>query len=184
LKRRDEAEEVLAKLIEQRGPSSETLGILGRVFKDRWEDAKRSGDEILARGYLEKAVEVYLGGFEADWRDAYPGVNAVTLMEIKDPPDERRLAILPVVRYAVERNIAKGKPDYWDYATLIELAVLAGERDQAMRVLAKAYACIREKWEPDTTARNLRMIREAREQRGTASAWAMEIEEALLKRSR
>src|SRR5450432_2295187 len=132
LKRRDEAEDVLTRLIEQRGPSSETLGILGRVFKDRWEDARNSGDEILAQGYLEKAIEVYLAGFEADWRDAFPGINAVTLMEIKDPPDERRLAILPVVRYSVERKIAKGKPDYWDYATLLELAVMAGDRDGAM----------------------------------------------------
>lgn len=183
-KRRDEAEEVLTKLIEQRGPSSETLGILGRVYKDRWEDARKSDDELAAQGYLEKAIDAYLSGFEADWRDAYPGINAVTLMEIKDPPDDRRLAILPVVRYAVERKIAKGKPDYWDYATQIELAVLGGDRDAAMKALAKAAACIREKWEPETTARNLRMIREAQEHRGTGPTWVKDVEEALLKRSR
>src|SRR3954453_290658 len=31
------AEEVLLDILATRGPSSETLGILGRVYKDRWE---------------------------------------------------------------------------------------------------------------------------------------------------
>jgi tetratricopeptide (TPR) repeat protein len=183
LKRRDQAEAVLKKLIDERGPSSETLGILGRVYKDRWEDAKKAGDEVLAKGYLNEAITAYLAGFEADWRDAYPGINAVTLMEIKDPPDERRLAILSVVRYSVERKVAKGKPDYWDYATLLELAVLAKDEAAANDVLTKACACIREKWEPETTARNLRLIREAREKHGAAPQWAIEIEQDLLIRS-
>jgi hypothetical protein len=87
LNRRLEAELVLSKLIEEHGPSSETLGILGRVYRDGWEDAQKAGNEFLAHGYLAKAIEAYLAGFEADWRDAYPGVNAVTLMEIHDPPD-------------------------------------------------------------------------------------------------
>jgi len=183
LKRRDEAESVLTKLIEERGPSSETLGILGRVYKDHWEDAKILGDELLAQGYLDKAIDAYLAGFETDWRDAYPGLNAITLMEIRDPPDERRLPILPVVRYSVERKISNGKPDYWDYATLLELAVLAIDQNQAMKALPKACTCIREKWEPETTARNLRLIRESRERRGTAPVWATEIEQILRQRS-
>ena len=33
----EEAEKVLLDLIKKRGPSSETYGILGRVYKDRWE---------------------------------------------------------------------------------------------------------------------------------------------------
>ena len=183
LKRRDEAEAVLTKLIEERGASSETLGILGRVYKDRWEEAVKAGDEILAQGYLERAIETYLGGFETDWRDAYPGVNAVTLMELHDPPDERRTEILPVVRYDVERKIAKGKADYWDYATLLELAVLGMDQGEAAKVLPKALALVRESWEPETTVRNLRLIREARERRGTAPDWAKRVEEALVRRT-
>lgn len=183
LGRRDEAENVLTKLIEERGPSSETLGLLGRVYKDRWEDAKKAGDNLLAAGYLDKAIEAYRTGFEADWRDAYPGVNAATLMAIKNPPDDRRLEVIPVVRYAVERKIARGKPDYWDYATLVELAVLASDQAQAAKVLPQAVALIREKWEPETTARNLRLILAAREQQETVPAWIKEIEEDLVKRA-
>lgn len=179
LKRREEAEAVLRKLINERGASSETCGILGRVYKDRWEDAKKEGKGIAARGYLDKAIQAYLQGFEADWRDAYPGVNAVTLMELKDPPDERRLKILPVVRYAVERKIAKGQPDYWDYATLVELGVLLQDQAETEKALGDALAVVRESWEPETTLRNLRLIREAREARGVEVGWQRDVEAAL-----
>lgn len=179
LKRRDEAEAVLLKLIDERGPSSETCGLLGRVYKDQWEDAVKAGRQILADGYLQKAIDMYLRGFEADWRDAFPGVNTVTLMELQDPPDPRRLQLLPVVRYGVQRKIAKGKPDYWDYATLVELAVLQDDRAAALQALSLALSSIREKWEPETTVRNLRLIREKRDSRGTASSWAKEIEDEL-----
>jgi hypothetical protein len=182
--RGDEAERVLLGLIELRGPSSETYGILGRVYKDRWEAAVKAGDPFLARGLLEKAVDAYLKGFEADWRDAYPGINAVTLMELRDPPDPRRLKLLPVVKYAVERKMAGGKPDYWDHATRVELAILDKDEATANTAAADALAAVREVWEPETTARNLRLIREARERRGEVIAWADEIEQALERRAR
>jgi len=180
--RGEEAERVLHDLIETRGPSSETYGILGRVYKDRWEKAAKGGEQVLARALLDKAITTYLKGFEADWRDAYPGVNAVTLMELKDPPDPRRPRIIPVVRYAVERRIATGKPDYWDYATWLELAVLARDEPEALSALGNALAFVREVWEPETTARNLRLVREARQRRGEQPAWASEIEGELDRR--
>ncbi|MDP1633238.1 MAG: TRAFs-binding domain-containing protein, partial [Gallionellaceae bacterium] len=83
--RGEEAEAILLTLIAERGASSETCAILGRVYKDRWEAGLKRGEAALARGLLEKAINAYLRGFEADWRDAYPGVNAVTLMELKEP---------------------------------------------------------------------------------------------------
>ena len=41
--RADDAERVLTDLLEKRGPSSETCGILGRVYKDQWEGATKAG---------------------------------------------------------------------------------------------------------------------------------------------
>ena len=175
----EDAERALLELIDQRGPSSETYGILGRVYKDRWETAQEAGQTILAQGLIQKAIEAYLRGFETDWRDAYPGINAATLMELKDPPDDRRHKILPVVTYAVERKIAAGKPDYWDHATLLELAVLGSDEAAAGEALANAAAVVREEWEPETTARNLRLIREARERRKQDLLWMVHIENAL-----
>jgi tetratricopeptide (TPR) repeat protein len=180
--RGEEAERVLLELIEARGPSSETYGLLGRVYKDRWDTALIKGENILARGLLDKAIEAYLKGFETDWRDAYPGINAATLMTLRSPPDRRLEQLLPVVRYAVERKIASGKPDYWDYATMLELATLAKDENGAMEALAKAIAVIREPWEPETTARNLQLIRTAHEARNEAPRWAIEIENELKRR--
>jgi tetratricopeptide (TPR) repeat protein len=180
LGRSDEAERVLNELLENRGPSSETYGILGRVYKDKWEEALKRGERIAARGLLDKAIGAYLKGFETDWRDAYPGVNAVTLMELKEPPDPRREKLVPVVSYAVERRVAAGKPDYWDYATQLELAVLDRDEQAALDALGNALASVREKWEPETTLRNLRLIREARERRReTIPDWVNETEEEL-----
>lgn len=181
--RSDEAERVLLDIIAKRGPSSETYGILGRVYKDRWETAAKAGKIQLAKGLLRKAINVYLNGFEADWRDAYPGINAVTLMELAEPPDPKRGKLLPVVAYAVERRIASGQPDYWDYATCLELAVLAKDEDAATDALADALAAVREPWELETTARNLRLINEARAKRNETVEWAKEIEVALIQKT-
>ena len=58
--RGDDAEKALLDVIARRGPSSETYGLLGRVYKDRWEAALKSGDTLLARGTLDKAIDAYV----------------------------------------------------------------------------------------------------------------------------
>jgi MAP3K TRAFs-binding domain len=179
----DRAERVLLALLERRGPSPETYGILGRVYKDRWEAARRNSDAFTVRGLLDKAINAYRRGFEADWRDAYPGVNAVTLMTVRNPPIPEREELFPVVHYAVERKIARGKPDYWDYVTRLELAVLREKGEDATNAVADALACVREWWEAETTANNLRLIREARAERGKGVSWADAIEQALRRKA-
>lgn len=173
------AQELLEQLIALRGPSSETYGLLGRVFKDQWEGAVRDGRHDASLGFLLKAIDAYRSGFEADWRDAYPGVNALTLMELKESPDEAATDLLPVVIYSVQRKIASAGPDYWDHATLLELEVLSKEPAKAQLQLADAVAEISEYWQPETTARNLRLIRESRERRGEDASWISELESVL-----
>src|SRR5262249_51533018 len=95
----EEAERTLLEVIKTFGASSETNGLLGRVYKNRWEAAKEAGRALEARGFLRRAIETYLAGFQADWRDPYPGINALTLMEIAKQLDEQK-NLLPAVRYA------------------------------------------------------------------------------------
>ena len=182
-RRGDDAERVLLGLIETRGPSSETNALLGRVYKDRWEAAAEANDTFLAAGLLDQAIDAYAKGFAADWRDAFPGVNAVTLMTVRNPPDPRAAELLPVVRYAVERRIAAGKPDYWDFATQVELGVIAKDEAYAMAAARKALPAIRESWEPKTTVNNLAIIRIARAARNEGLAWATQIENELARRA-
>jgi hypothetical protein len=176
--RGEEAEQVLLELLAQRGASSETYGLLGRVYKDRWT-AEREVSPVRARGLLKQAIDAYRSGFEADWRDAYPGINAVTLMEILSPGGEEQQRLLPVVQYAVERRIAGGRPDYWDLATKLELAVLARDEAAATDAAGDALALVREPWEPRTTANNLRLIRESRAAHSETLEWADALEHEL-----
>jgi hypothetical protein len=87
--------------------------------------------------------------------------------------------LIPVVSYAVKRRVEGGKPDYWDFATQLELAILAGNEERAAVALADALSVTRESWERETTARNLRLIREAREKRGEDLPWMKAVEEEL-----
>ncbi|NJR40519.1 MAG: DUF4071 domain-containing protein, partial [Leptolyngbyaceae cyanobacterium CSU_1_4] len=87
--------------------------------------------------------------------------NAVTLLEIKG--DQRSQAkrdeLVPVVLFAVRQRLKGKEPDYWDHATMLELAVLGRDREGADEHLENALAAVREIWEPETTARNLKLIR-------------------------
>jgi len=176
--RSEDAERVLHGVIDDHGPSSETLGLLGRVYKDRWE-AERDGSVLRAEGHLDQAIDAYRRGFETDWRDAYPGVNAVTLMEIRDPGGAPQQELLPVVKYANRRRIDGRGADYWDHATRLELGIIARDRDEAMTAARAALATVREPWEPESTAYNLSLIRESRAARGEVIDWAEELEREL-----
>jgi hypothetical protein len=176
-----DAEQILKGVIAEFGPSSETNGLLGRIYKDRYEHA-RDQSRLEARAFLKRAIDTYLEGFEADWRDAYPGINAVTLMNTMDPPDPRQAAVLPVVRYAASQK-AKRNPDYWDYATLLELAVIAGDAADAETQLIEALALAQKSWEVESTERNLRLMRKMRTARGQQATWIQPLEEELAKKA-
>ncbi len=181
--KRDDAEKVLTDLIGRRGANSEVYGILGRVFKDQWEEAYLQGRKLEASGYLKKAIETYLKGFNTDWRDAYPGVNAVTLMTLASPEDIRWKEVFPVVRYAVEQKMKASSPDYWDYATMVELSVIEKDWAKCGEALGQALASVREIWEPQTTAKNIRYIKESRKLRNENIDNETEIEKALTEKS-
>lgn len=180
LKRRDEAEKTLKAIIDEFGANSETNGLLGRVYKDRWDEARAAGRSIEAKGYLRKSITAYIDGFEADWRDAFPGINAVTLMEMEDVIDARQSELLPVVRYSVKRRLTN-KPNYWDHAALLELSVLASDVNGAEDALSDALASNPEDWQRNSTANNLRLIREGREKRQLDVNWIAALEDELNK---
>lgn len=163
----EKAKEVLEAVIEEYGADPETNGILGRVFKDLFEEAKKNGDPLKAAGYLKQAIKSYKEGFDADWRDAYPGVNLVTLLELKG--DEKQLKeYLPIVQFANKRKIESSEPDYWDLATHGELFVLGEQYQHAFEAFSEAIALIppNEDWMLDTTLKNLNIILDSRKEKG------------------
>jgi tetratricopeptide (TPR) repeat protein len=157
---------VLEDIIKLHGNDSETCGILGRVYKDYWQD--NIEDQQKAQRYLKKAIDTYLDGFMADFLDPYPAINAVTLMDIAQ--DKRRFSLLPIVTYAVKKKMKKD-PNYWDYATLLELAILENNKYKAKKLLSQVLRNIREPFEPKTTANNIELIMQSKEQRGINIKW-------------
>lgn len=153
-KQRDKAIRILQALIEKNGANPETNGILGRVYKDLAEE--HGENQIQHEAYLEKSKNTYLTGFEADMRDAYPGINAVSLMALTN--DHRYHQLVPVVEMAVLQKMKQKKPDYWDYATLFELAVIANDAEKARRHLTTALSYTSEDWMLQTTKKNVEKI--------------------------
>jgi hypothetical protein len=171
-----EAERVLLEAIKEYGNSSETLGLLGRVYKDRW---KNETNEVLKESWLHKAIDTYVKGYETDIRDAYPGVNAITLMSALDEPDPRLDELLPVVLFATKQRISQIDPNYWDYATLMELEVIAHHPKKAKEALTKALPCANEDWMKKTTRDTMGMLRDKWREQGEDVDWLDEIVEGL-----
>ncbi len=179
MNKRDEAINVLKEIIKNHGNSSETLGILGRAYKDKYKEALELKNDFMAEGYLKKAIDTYLEGFESDFRDAYPGINAVTLMDISN--DSRKDELLPIVEYALKQKM-KQSCDYWDYATLLELSIISENKEEANKVLFDVIDNIRESFEPKTTVNNIKMLLENKQKRTCENfSWINEIIEKLVK---
>ena len=58
--------------------------------------------------------------------------------------------------------------------------MIGHDRDEAIAGARAALAAVREPWEPESTAYNLSLIREARAARGETVEWADELERELL----
>ncbi len=161
----DEAEGVLRKLESKGKASSETYGIWGRIYKDKFERAYDSGNAGEAKVHLKNALKYYEKGFESDPRDAYPGVNYVTCLELLGEK-ERALRLVPAVEYAVKAKMKRKEPDYWDYATLLELAVIENRFSEAEEFFYEAKPKAIEGWMFGTTKTNLEKIIKFRKERG------------------
>jgi hypothetical protein len=161
----NEAETVLRKLETEGKASSESYGIWGRIYKDKFDRAYNSGSKGEAKVHLKNALKYYEKGFESDPRDAYPGVNYVTCLELLGEK-EKALRLVPAVEYAVKAKMKRKEPDYWDYATLLELAVIEDKFDEAEEHFFEAKPLAVESWMFGTTKANLEKILNFRKERG------------------
>ncbi len=167
---RERAKMILGDIVSQQGADPETLGILGRVHKDEYKDLKKQG-KLMAAAALEQAIACYTKGFEADPRDYYPGVNAITLLVEKGDPESLQEAarLEPLVSFAVARRGGANSSDYWDLATVLELSALGRDWSLANRVLPKVLMSARASWNLETTMANLEMLVEARRRVGEST---------------
>ena len=95
------------------------------------------------------------------------------LLEIRGDAESlaHKEELAPVVRFAVNQRLTSAKPDYWDYATLLEIAVLGNQEQEAAQQLRNCLIAVRDVWEPATTANNLKLIQEVHQARGMQQPW-------------
>jgi len=147
---------ILEEMLEKHGDSPETLGILGRCYKSRWQEKREAGDPGDADA-LEDAIEAYDRGFATDPRDYYPGINLLTLLCRRGRAEDidRVRSLEPVVTFAVARKGGLRAPDYWTRATVLELCALAGNEKDGRRALSAMLDTEPDGWMRKTTADNL-----------------------------
>ena len=129
------------------------------MYKDQWKEVLAEKDPA-ASALLDLAIDAYTAGFECEPADYYPGVNAVNLLVQKGTRGAMKEVerLTPLVSFAVARRGGAASDDYWELATVLELAVIARDFKAAEDVLPKALAVVTEGWMATTTADNLDMV--------------------------
>lgn len=160
---RDKAVSLLTKVMKEYGPDPETLGILGRIHKDRYREAKEKRS-IMASAALDDSISTYTEGFESDPRNYYPGINAITLLIEKGDEESMKQAeeLAPLVSFAVARCGGVSSNNYWDLATVLELNCISSDWFSAVKVLPKVLDKAKESWMLKSTLGNLMMLKQAR----------------------
>lgn len=162
------AVEVLLGVVDSHGPSPETCGLLGRVYKDWYQETLSNANADRAAAYLDEAIHWYRIGFKADPRDYYPGINLVTLLFTRGNSESisELQELTPVISFAVARRGGIQSNDYWDVATVVEASVLSEDWDLAFQAARRLLIMDAPVWNMRTTVRNLNIIRHIRESRG------------------
>lgn len=93
--------------------------------------------------------------------------------------DNHYMDYMSAVKLAVKLKMKRKKPDYWDYATLLELAVLEHNSAEANKQLLNALAEKSEDWMPKTTINNLKKIKNAFQQQGKDFVFIDELIDGL-----
>ena len=177
--------DVIENLVDELGPSPESLGILGRCYKQRWLDQRASGDPG-ADAALDDAIEAYDRGFTTDPLDTYPAINLLTLLLARsDPADlEQFDEVVPFVRFALARADASKRRDYWTLATELEFAAVRGEERLATHALSRMLNVESFPWMRKSTADNLAVVADALDTVGRDGTWVRGLIARLVAGSR
>jgi class 3 adenylate cyclase len=164
---------ILLKLCEQGFATPETLGLLGRVYKDL---AGKEASQAGRNQCLEQAFQSYFAGFEkadsafrlqgkdADAGDAgYCGINAATLQVLRNRIAEARVLAQRVKQICLNRSrqaeATGGRADYWLIATLAEAELIGGRYAEAEVAYRTAVQLVQGNWrELCSTRRQARLL--------------------------
>ena len=160
---------MMEELVARTGGDGETHGILGRIYKDRFALSHDPAD-------IQRAIAHYRAGFEKDPSDYYPGVNLVNLLMVHggDAGRHELADVLPRVRRALEARMDLERPDYWDLATAVELALSAGDWAEAREYARRIVASTPDAWMIESTLANLRRLKQVLSNEGVEALRSVE----------
>ncbi|MDQ2867843.1 MAG: TRAFs-binding domain-containing protein [Verrucomicrobiota bacterium] len=151
----ERANAILKQLRTEVQPTEETLGMLGRTYKDLALD---STDEQRRAEYLRRAAEIYGEAYRA--RGGYwTGINAATL-NLLIGERETAYGIASKVRERCLKEIAGPSGDsYWELAALGEAALICRDWSEAEKWYARAAKEGRKRFgDLNSSRRNARLI--------------------------
>lgn len=136
------------------GANEETIGLLGRIYKDLW---KRSGDLTLA----QQSREIYAHGYRTTG-GYWTGINAATMAWITgDKTAARDLAAQVSASCQGQLDGAREESTYWLYATLGEAQLLLGNLPAAGQAYAAAARQVHGNYDQIVSSRQqLRLLRQ------------------------
>lgn len=124
----EEAQDILGTLLAKNNLDSETMGIYGRTWMDRYNKSGKIGDLRQSRNY-------YADAFERQPFDYYTGINAASKSVFLGEMD-KALAFANKVEGIVGTDQTKG--DYWKTATVAEVALVKQKYADAAAMYQKA----------------------------------------------
>jgi class 3 adenylate cyclase len=123
------ARDLLTGMVKRGHFDEETLGILGRVYKEMW---LIEGGGAPDHPHLAKSRELYLGAFNRS-NGSYSGINAASLSLIMGDGKKAEHLARKVIRLCAARWRKPPYADYWTVATIAEAFLLLGRHEQAAR---------------------------------------------------
>jgi class 3 adenylate cyclase len=149
------ANTVLEKLREENRADEETLGMLGRTFKDLAANAERSADR---KRFLKRAAEIYGDAYNSTG-GYWSGINAAT-MSLLVGETERAAVLAKNVRAQCLREIEDpGGDSYWELAVLGEAALISHNLWEAADWYARAAEQGKERFgDLQSSRRNARLL--------------------------
>jgi hypothetical protein len=148
------AEELLRKIMSEHDSDSESLGILGRVYKDRWLQHRYRDPK---NGFLYGALEAYWKGMRSNTSEIYPAINVLTLLRVADCDPQTLSRFANYIKWLLDARV-ENERDYFDFATRVELYVVTPEFGKASEKMDDLLGAAEARWQLETTAQNLSLL--------------------------
>jgi class 3 adenylate cyclase/tetratricopeptide (TPR) repeat protein len=128
------ARDLLTGLVNRGHEDEETLGILGRVYKEMWLLADKSSTD---HPHFIRSKNLYLKAFLKN-RGYYSGINAASLSLLAGDTDTAEKLARSVLKTCTELVKSTASRDSWVYATIGEACALLGKREESLSYYNRA----------------------------------------------